>query len=223
MELSEAIGANARAHRKRHGVTLDDVAKVARSYGLRWTSSRTGDFESGRVSSTIGTVVAACMAYSEATGDPLTVDAVLSTEHRLDLTSELRLTADRLKEILSGGNPTPLAGDTKSPDAIHEVFAGSVNAFREAAAKFPDVDMRTLKSVEEHSGLATSRLAADLETSVQMINAASASLWNRSVEDERDSRAGEHATPQRRGHIMRTLKSELKQAIGGVHGDNREL
>lgn len=214
------IGANARAHRKRHSMTLDEVAKVARSHGLRWTSSRTGDFESGRVSSTIGTVVAACMAYSEATGDPLTVSAVLATQDQLDLTPELSLTSDRLKEILAGGDPTPLAGDTKGTDEIRKSVASSANAFRQAATRFPDVDIRTLKDVEDNSGLATSRLAADLETSVQMINAASASLWNRSVEDERDSRAGEHATPQRRGHVMRTLKSELRQAIRGRDGDD---
>ena len=217
------IGVNARTHRRAHGVTLDDVAREARRLGLKWTSSRAGDFEGGRVAATLATVVVAAGAYSAATSEPLTVSAMLATDERIEVTPVVRMQATRLVAILGGDDPTPVAGDLWEDHETAAIIAQSSDRTRDASAKFPDVLGSTAAEIEKSSGLATSRVAADLGTTSMMIVLASAHLWGHSVEDERDRRAGLNASPQKRGHVMRALKAELSSAIatGGVVDDER--
>ena len=65
------------------------------------------------------------------------------------------------------------------------------------------------------SGEAEERAAKSLDVELYEVAAASAYLWGKTLSDERDARAGEGASAQKRGRITRQLMDELRTALDG--------
>src|SRR5258705_3015605 len=60
--LAVVIGDNCRRIRTTLGVTQNELARYAPDMGLRWTASKAGDFEAGRTSPTLATVLTVTLA-----------------------------------------------------------------------------------------------------------------------------------------------------------------
>jgi transcriptional regulator with XRE-family HTH domain len=212
MELAAAIGARAKQHRNAYGATLDEVAKEARALGLRWTSSRAGDFEGGRISPTLPTLIGACGAYGSATGVPLTL-ASLIPDGKIEVTPVLSLSGERIASFLDGEPVEIFAGDVYTDEEIQETFRRVIADITNIPPRYKKIPLETLREVQQGSGIATGRVVYELGESFATVHAAAAKLWGRSLEAQRDLLAGPDANAQKRGHVMRTLKQELREEL----------
>jgi hypothetical protein len=86
-------------------------------------------------------------------------------------------------------------------------------------ANLGDVDMRTLGLAEAGSGSAEARLARRLEVPEIVVIAAAASLWGRSLSDERDAQMRTNGAPQSIATVTRRLTEKLTKRITDAAGD----
>jgi transcriptional regulator with XRE-family HTH domain len=190
--MAQVIGTNVRELRLAAKVTLDAFALVARQYGLPWTSGRVGDLESGRVLPNLETIYAVAAALSHATGQPVTLADLLSTDQPVAINDQLCADAEQLRAALTGHPVTGVCEDYRTFGAKVETFL----ALREA-------DWRLCK-----------QLGINREYGAAVMG----KLWGHTFSDERDRRAGSDANAQRRGQISRQLKAQLEEAISdGTH------
>ena len=66
--LASVIGAHVKTIRVDSGVTQNELAKYARGVGLRWTTSKVGEFERGQYNPTFATVLLVQLALRYAPG-----------------------------------------------------------------------------------------------------------------------------------------------------------
>lgn len=218
--VSVVAGRNMQAIRQRAGLTLAEVAKAARFYGLAWTTGRASAFEAGRVSPTLPTLLAVANTLGDLTEGPVRLADLFAGEGRVEITETLTLDLAKVREALTGAPVTSTAGDR--PGGVDEVVAAAIraaermgedlgevrpNATRAEAerasrllADFADADFKAAKS------LGVGRLAAALGMS---------ELWGKTFVAERDQRAGINANAQRKGRVARELKDELRGWISG--------
>lgn len=212
MTIAEAAGAGARAIRLAAGVTLAEVAKTARFYGLPWTSGKVGDFESGRVSPTLPTLFAVAATLSDVCERPVSLAALFPGSNVIEVNDSVDVEESRLREALTGAAIQWEARDDLAMaldyvDDFHRLPAAlrpvNVDIYRAVARDFSETDQRMAAAV------GADRIAA---------TAAMAKLWGRTYKAERDSRAGADANAQRKGRVARALKDELGAAL---HGDDK--
>jgi len=187
--VAEVAGENARALRlQRPGLTLDLFARVARLYGLPWTSGRVGDFESGRAAPSLPTLYGVALALQQATGQPVTLADLFAGNGPVEINDKLTVQLSALRAALSGG-----------PLTDRVIPSGKLSAM---VGVFSEADTRMCKSlgITREQGIA-----------------AMAKLWGRPFSVERDSRAEPGANAQRRGQISRQLKAELQKVINDGH------
>jgi transcriptional regulator with XRE-family HTH domain len=202
--VAKVIGANARKLRLDAGVTLDQFALAARSYGLPWSTGRVGDFESGRVLPNLETLYAVAAALGQAIGQPVTLAELLASTGPVAINDKLSVGPAALADAVSG---QPVAGETGALGVTmgkgfdtKQIAAGiSRQALvRAVLAGFSEADARMCRNI----GVTPERGAA-----------AMAKLWRRTFSAERDHRAEPDANAQRRGQISRQLKAELQKAV----------
>src|SRR5882757_4643348 len=102
--MAKVIGEGARALRLDAGVTLEQMARAARIYGLLWTSGRVGDFEAGRTAPSLPTLIAAAAALGEAIGRPVSRAELVTGEGQVRINDKLSLDTSALRAALSGGS-----------------------------------------------------------------------------------------------------------------------
>lgn len=223
IELAEVIGRNARDIRTTAGATLDAVGKAAREQGLvSWSGTRVSDFENGRVSPTVPTLVAMCLALGEIRRWPLTLAELLAHDGTVVINGGLAIRGAALGRFLDG---EPVRLTKRDVPALPDVNTAAVaEGFRELAAKInrlpsrlDDVETGLALAVQRRSGEAEQRIAKALGVDLLAVALASAYLYGSTASEERDRRAGAEATPQKRGRITREIRTELK---GVLNGDN---
>ncbi|MDV7176012.1 XRE family transcriptional regulator [Gordonia amicalis] len=221
-DLAVLVGQNARRLRLEASLTLDQVARAARARGLRWTESRVADFESGRVSANLGTLIAACMALSDASGKNVTLPDFVSGlvgGGSVHVNDGLVLTTQDVHRIVQGLSPVEHRTARQSHDDESRMITSPLE---EAIANFyrDQAPIGRVRAVRLASGAAEARTARDLEISPMSLAVLSAALWRRSFSGERDKRAGANANAQQRGRISRILKAELREAIKKARDGN---
>lgn len=217
--LSRLIGSNAKRFRVAAGVTLDDLAVSARRVGLPWTESRVADFEAGRASPAIPTVIAVCLALSEAGCHDVSLAALLATTDEIKINDTLTVDGSDLAAWFSGRSVEPAIArlarvhpSNRRDLAIPVNKDGSVRTVtvkREATMAESDAAYAILAV----SGSAEERVRKHLGLSKRALAQLCAATWKRSFTAERDARAGEGANAQLRGSIARQLRAELQEAI----------
>jgi transcriptional regulator with XRE-family HTH domain len=216
--IAQVVGANARKHRRDHGVTLDELAKSARQLGLKWSPGKAGDFESGRVNPTLPTLFAVCAALSEITGEPTSLSELLESDGPIVVNESLTVKSSVLRRALAGDVIDLKVGDI---EGSAEELADRINA--SLVGSFPDgVSMRDVKKNLAAAGEAEQRAARELGLTALEMAAHSAKLWDGlTLSQERDRIAGTGANPQKRGRVSRDLKDRLRRAVEGVsRGDD---
>ncbi|ULN41597.1 helix-turn-helix transcriptional regulator [Mycolicibacterium crocinum] len=217
--LAEVVGANCKRWRNQIGLTQDKFAEFARMVGLRWTASAVGDFEAGRSSPSLATVIAVAVALQiafgrtaslnsddEFVGVLLDIDArsaptladIVGTEvDWIDVNGVLRPPAEDLFKLFRGGVVHGYGGPTEEEwDGIDEV-AERGRQFR--------------ADLVAHAGVADKRMARQIGISVSDLMVRSIRLWGRTFSEERDQRAGPDANQQKKGRITREMRAELER------------
>jgi transcriptional regulator with XRE-family HTH domain len=200
--LAGVVGSNCRRLRGDAGVTRNELAKHARAQGLRWTDSKVGDFEAGRTSPTLATVLAISVALSYATRTDVTLAELMADDGFVVINDQLAIKGSKLAGA-ARGEPWRLDKD--------DTFASLLVEIDDQLSK--GKQRNDVADVLARSGLDEDRLAKRLNITVEELAALSFGLWQRSMSDERDRRAGTDANAQKRGRISRVLQTELERVI----------
>lgn len=216
--LAEIVGRNAK--RLRGDATADQLAKECRFYGLNWGTGRISDLEHGRVSPTLGTLVALALALQEVRfvrgpdHGPVTLVDLVRCDENIALTKDLSVTEDELAAFLQGDEVSlshrhadlmrsmmeSVTADNFRKDWPHRLHGIPKGAVLRMLDKCGEAEER----LKREFGLDTSRLCAEM-----------ISLWGRTYTAERDERAGAGANAQKKGRVARELKAELKAVLDG--------
>lgn len=210
--LAKAAGLGARAIRLESGVTLMQVAKVARFYGLSWNSGKVGQFESGHVSPTLPTLFAVTAALSEVCETPISLADLFPGDGQIVVNDHLTVEAPRLREVLKGA-----AVQWESRDALADVLE-HVDEFAALPRSLRPVNVDQFRAVAIDLGEPDMRMAASIGADRTTAAAAMAKLWGRTFTAERDARAGSGANAQKKGRVARDLKKEM---LAVLHGDDQ--
>ncbi|ORJ52596.1 helix-turn-helix domain-containing protein [Mycobacterium simiae] len=211
--IAKVMGAGARELRIDAGATLEEVARAAQRYGLRWTSGRVGDFEAGRTAPALPMFLAAAAALGEVVGRQVSLAELVTGRGRVQITSEFSLERSQLRRALTGESfkfPMPLTSSIfETAHAIINKEAVTASWPPALRAVSPEFRLSVLKDFRESDARMCKNLGVD-----QVLGAtAMAALWGHPFTVERDKRAGPNANAQRRGQISRRLKEDLEKVL----------
>ncbi|UPW02862.1 hypothetical protein M1C57_14235 [Rhodococcus pyridinivorans] len=185
--IAEIVGRN--AQRLRGERKIEEIALAARTVGLKWNSGRVYELENGRVSPTLPTLLALCMALSDATKKPVSLVDLVYYSGPVQVNDRVMLDGSVLADALRG-EPADFRSDSLS-------------------------DMWHAMAVKQAGGETEQRAAQSLGISGGRFKALALELWGRPFAEERDARAGEGANAQKRGRVARQLKDEMRIALEG--------
>ncbi|EHB53793.1 Xre family DNA-binding protein [Mycolicibacterium rhodesiae JS60] len=223
--LAVVVGANCKRIRTDAGVTQNVLARHARDAGLRWTTSKVGQFERGQYTPAFTTVLAAVSALSAATRTDVQLADLVSYDGFVVLTDTLDPDGSVLQALIRGerewntlrveevGYFSKISAD---PSFGAKLVEGGLKAI---PTRYRDVPLDQLVDIQRRSGLDEERVAKRLDVNLDVLSLASWTLWRRSFSDERDSRAGTETNAQKRGRISRTLQDELREEL--ARGDDK--
>jgi transcriptional regulator with XRE-family HTH domain len=77
------IGTNVRALRLGAGITLEQFSASARLHGLRWTSGRVGDLESGKITLSVETALTVAAVLASLLGREVGLDELVAGDDRV--------------------------------------------------------------------------------------------------------------------------------------------
>jgi len=198
--LPAVIGANYQAIRTGKGITQEAVASHARRLGLKWPTSKVGDFEKGRSESPFSTVLTALQALQDAIGPEaqVTLSDLVTLDGPVALTPSFCPTGTEVAAVTSGEAWTYDAGRVMVSG--HGALTGATDGGG------PDMeDMR------RRSDLTEARICKRLKISGDDLIRLSWRLWEgRTFSEERDRRA---VSPARRAPVSRELRAQLEEEI----------
>jgi transcriptional regulator with XRE-family HTH domain len=214
--VAKVMGTGARALRIDAGVTLEEMAHVARRYGLPWTSGRVGDFEAGRTAPTVPTLIAATAALGDVIGRRVSLADLVTGRGQVQINNELRVNKSALRGALAGDtvHAPPIR---VSPFAAHILKKAENTAVWPARLLAAEPDLRN--AVLQEFSESDARMCKSIGVAHIIGAAAMATLWGRTFSAERDHRAGPDANAQHRGQISRRLKADLQEII--ENGDDQ--
>jgi hypothetical protein len=200
--VTQVVGVNVRKLRRDARVTLDQLAFIARHYGLKWTSGRVGHLESGRVGTGFETLYLVAAALGQAIGRPVSLAELLACDEPVRISDALTITPSALTDAVSGTPVKPVAVPGRlSGEGTLSAAMETIEEY--VQARFRETDRKICK---------------DLGMTPECCASAMINLWGRTFTDERDHRAGPDAKAQGIGHISRQLKAELLSAIKTEEG-----
>lgn len=206
--LPEVVGRNARLIRGDR--RTDEVARAARLYGLKWNTGRVSDFEHGRLSPTVPTLLGVSLALSHVTGRTISLFDLVACDEPIEINEKLILEGERLRAYLSGTATAPLPGRAES---VRASARRAVESFRRLPRYLDDVPIEAVERAERGSGESEQRAAKELGIDTFRLIHESADLWGQSFSAERDQRAGPEANAQKRGRVSRQLKEQLRERL----------
>lgn len=223
--LAEVVGQNARNHRLRHDAKLEDVSRAARDYGLKWSTGRVGDLESGRIPATLPTLLALAQALGDVTSERVSVADLVHVDGWVEINPGLIIRGGALSSALRGEPMNLLVSDVLGASEECEGVVSRSFAQLEAdnARLDADTDLNfgEIRDAMKNFGIAEERIAKQLKISDYLLTCVSLILWGSTFSAERDRRAGTDANAQRRGQVTRTLKSEISEYLERHSGDGQ--
>lgn len=219
--LSSVLGAGLRSIRDQRGHRQDDVARLARSYGLRWTRTTVAKTERGERAMTLEELVLLSLAlrlppsaFVPGRGRDMvaiTDDAALSTKN-------LRALLDgRRDDVVIPGQDTPVIRE--APALFGQIADSLESAVAPVWPNPPDwaVEEATTAANNDAEVKASRRLGIH----PFLVALAACRRWGRTLTAERDERVAATAPvggsvrtlTALRGHMTRQLVAELESEI----------
>lgn len=217
--LSEVVGRNTRALRGDH--TLDAVATEVRTIGVRWAAGHVSAIEKGKAALTLHNLLLITYGLSRINARAISPIELLEYDGRISAgISDSETTTARLDEWWRDGT-SPLLSPPITPDEFTR-FSDSLKdgAFILDEMAPPGVTFNEIRTAGERVTSGDDRLARALDISPTLFRLWSERLWGHGFEDERDDRAGEDASAQKKGHVSRVLKDELRARLNEQAGDD---
>lgn len=214
--LRALVAQNLRLLREQAGAALDDVVRASWGDGFDWTTGWLGGVERGTRSLTAEQLLALPVVLSAALGRRITLADLLAGEEPVSLGVDGRgsVPARYLRDVVTGEpvrQPFATAVVVAPPPEI-DVAARAAEKLREIRrGGLADVDIRALTRAEAGAGEAENRLARRLGIAPIRVIAAAASLWGRSLTEERDARLADGGGPAT--VVARRLTTELTTRI----------
>jgi hypothetical protein len=203
------LAGNLRRLRQEAERELDDITRVASGMGLDWPLTWLTAVEKGTRAPTAEQLLALPVVLSAAFGQRVTLADLLAGEAPILLGMAAPVPARHLRDLVAG-EPTrrPFTIPVHDPAPEVSAAARAAERMREIRrAGLGNVDIRALGRAEAGAGDAETKLARKLGVDPIRVIAAAASLWGRSLTEERDARVatGEGAVTT----ITRKLTTEL--------------
>jgi hypothetical protein len=169
---------------------VERVVQAAAGYGLEWTPSWLQSVEHGNRALNAEQLLLMPLVLSSALAHRVTLADLLSGEQPVEVSPEKQVSPAHLREVVTG-EPSHRPFTTSAPDTTTMLMASNQQAVEKMRtvrdANLGDVDVRTLGQAEAGAGQTEARLAKRLGVPVIVVIAAAASLWGRSLSDERDA------------------------------------
>jgi hypothetical protein len=220
----DLVASNVSRLREAAQVTVDRVVKAAQSLGLEWNASWLRGVEQGTRTLTGEELIALPVVLSTALAHRVTLaDLLLGDAPIVVKPNSAPIAAPYLREIITGAPYRRHFADV-AQDATAMLIASNAAAVEKMRtirlANLSDVDVRTLGRAEAGSGTAESRLARRLDVPEIIVIAAAASLWGRSLSDERDALVRHNGAKQSLATITRRLSNEVTRRINEAANAN---
>ena len=218
----DLVASNVSRLREAAHVSVDRVVKAAQSLGLEWNASWLRGVEQGQRPLSGEELIALPVVLSTALAHRVTLADILLGNAPVALRPDASpIAAPYLREIITGAPYRRHFSDV-AQDATALLMASNAAAVEKMRtvreANLSDVDMRTLGRAEAGSGTAESRLARRLGVPEIIVVAAAASLWGRSLSDERDALVRVNGAKQSMATITRRLSNEVTRRINEAAG-----
>lgn len=207
-----------RSIRQAAGITLDDFARWMRGAGYRWTTSRVVELESGEVAATLGTLAGVSSALSGLSGHPVVLVDLLPDSGRIEIARGVVVDVRAMRAWL-GGRPWLViesdAHDERVAQDARRYWSQLDEAKHLRGRRF---DEHRVVAMMDQATLADERAAKRLGMSLPALMTVALELWDESLSDARDRRAGEGASPQALGRVTRNLEDEARAHIAAASG-----
>jgi hypothetical protein len=188
--LRHLVAGNITRLRVHAQVPVERVAQAAMGYGLKWTVPWLQSVEQGNRGLSAEQLLMMPLVLSSALAHRVTLADLVAGEHPVELSPDRQVSPAHLREMVTG-EPTYRPFTTSAPDPAALLTASNQQAVEKMRtvrdANLGGVDVRTLGQAEAGAGPAEERLAKRLGVPVIVVIAAAASLWGRSLSDERDA------------------------------------
>ncbi|WP_117212815.1 hypothetical protein [Allorhizocola rhizosphaerae] len=215
--VRELIANNLSRLRNEARVPIERVAQAASAMGLGWSPAWLQAIEQGQKSLTSEQLLTMPIVLSAALTRRITLADLLMGEQSVMLNPSAHspVLASYLREVVVG-SPFKRSVSEVPHDATAMLMASNAEAVEKMrtvrAANLADVDVRTLGRAEAGSGSTEAKLARQLGVPEIIVIAAAASLWGRSLSDERDAQLREDSTLSATA-VNRRLTAEVTKRI----------
>lgn len=214
--LAEAVGRNARNIRRDAGLTLDDVARVGREYGARWTTARVVELEKGKRTLTVANLLLLQLSLSRLSGRGVRLAELVDGRYIVELTPRFGLAADGVARAFDGRTPNDSPGVLDRAVLFMEDREVRGDVEQSVRNDIPDATAQeVLTAMIAAQDLAEVRAAKRLGIEVPSLRILARRLWDTDLVSERDARATT-SSAQARGRAMRELHNELSSALAAL-------
>lgn len=221
LSIEEVIGRNVRAKREELGVTLSQVSKGLRVYGVEWSTGRLTHIEAGRSAASVQALALLSLVLSDLDKQGYTAPMdLLETDAPVVLGKGYAMKPDSFARLMSEGLQGGGVGDFTNEEENLEIFRKNILRNFEGYG-----DAVTVGDIR-HVGMAFSdadyRNSLKLNLSKTEFSGACIRLWGKLLSEETESRAPDGASAQKRGRITRDLLEDLKGQIRVDRGEADE-
>lgn len=216
MRINEAVGRFLRMWREGHGLTLDDVATASRRYGTNWIAATVRNIErGGGRASELSVLLVLTRTLNDLAGDDMSLAdlfarcAGMGIEGPFELTNAFSVSIPDLVDALDGQELPP----PTDAGFLEAHLDGLVGSARRMLPPRPDDKERAEAMLRHVPTAAEVHAAARIDVPPEVFGAWCIYLYGVSLDDEARRRAGDGATPQRRGKFTRTITGEVEKAV----------
>lgn len=184
---------------------MDEVATAARHLGANWSSGNISAIEKGKGRATLQNLLILTYALGRVNGRQVRPTELLeSLPEWIDVGVGRNMTTDGALSSWWKDGLDPLSGIP--PEGAQFINSSSVEPPEGHVVVRPsDYTQPASKRVTTTD----ERLAKSMGLPPEVFRWWSERLWGRGFEDERDDRAGNAATAQKKGRVSRTMKDEM--------------
>ncbi|MEJ6013387.1 hypothetical protein WG936_06015 [Corynebacterium sp. H127] len=219
--IAQLVGENVR--RLRGDFTLEDLAFAGKRLGSNWSSGSISSIERGNFKVTIENLLLLSIALGEMKEQPaVPLSELLSGEGWLRITPVLRFPQDMLRGYLSG---IRVDDGEKKDSIVKSSFEVAPEDIEKEREKFPGPwnlreEISLVRAMIRQTQPVEERIAKRLDMDPRHLKIWVQYLWDTSFEEQRDIRAGDGASAQKRGRVSRELMEEIRKARDDFHGNN---
>ena len=230
MQICELLGTWLSDYRHDHGLTLSGIADAARKYGANWRAANISRMEAGGNSiDALPTLLILFAVLNDLTGDDLKLSTPFANEvqrvekgaaaPRLSMNGDYdvapyeiyRSLKDRPVKLSSSASLTVTGNDGKN--SVGVIFPDTMMHSQEDGHDTPINRHYPPTSAEKRLANRLIKEQQVLALDDYTVAAICDLLYGHSLDEEAAKRAGEGATPQKRGRVTRVLAGEILNMI----------